>query len=548
MADEEEHVIDEGGEGGEGPDGDVDEKAQDDGSKSRSSSKPKADPEDQPQRSVPQNRNASTRNNTDALKGLGITPILTKTSPSRPNSPGPTSSTLQEPIQAGPSPSAPSAPSAPATTTTTTNNNTNDPGTAAHIKSPIKKKRNTHIVPTSGAFVPFRSGKTELNAGILHLYRDKQEVETLLMNARRRVSSRVEEEGSDGDGTSEEEGGNNPELSEEELRSIKGTGTVLAVLAVPSYMTTQDFLHFVGPVRKSVSHFRIVKDSFPNRYMVLMKFRDTRSADLFYRQFNGRQFNSLEPEECHVVYVKSIEFKSQAIPPYAFPPIPDESNALFFSTKGTGGGNARSGGGSNNLGGSPASAVSGSSSSPSGITPVSAASTSATDSSPSPASASAVSPPTNQLIELPTCPVCLDRMDASVTGLLTILCHHTFHCNCLAKWGDSSCPVCRYSQKASLTHSTHSNPHSDPDLDEDSRNECGECGATENLWICLICGNIGCGRYQQAHAYTHFEGTSHLYALELETQRVWDYAGDNYVHRLIQNKADGKLVELPAPA
>ncbi|KAG6507108.1 hypothetical protein ZIOFF_032449 [Zingiber officinale] len=30
----------------------------------------------------------------------------------------------------------------------------------------------------------------------------------------------------------------------------------------------------------------------------------------------------------------------------------------------------------------------------------------------------------------------------------------------------------------------------------------------------------------------------------LETQRVWDYVGDNYVHRLIQSKTDGKLVEL----
>lgn len=36
--------------------------------------------------------------------------------------------------------------------------------------------------------------------------------------------------------------------------------------------------------------------------------------------------------------------------------------------------------------------------------------------------------------------------------------------------------------------------------------------------------------------------------MELETQRVWDYAGDGYVHRLIQNKADGKLVELPSAA
>lgn len=30
----------------------------------------------------------------------------------------------------------------------------------------------------------------------------------------------------------------------------------------------------------------------------------------------------------------------------------------------------------------------------------------------------------------------------------------------------------------------------------------------------------------------------------METHRVWDYAGDNYVHRLIQSKTDGKLVEL----
>lgn len=25
---------------------------------------------------------------------------------------------------------------------------------------------------------------------------------------------------------------------------------------------------------------------------------------------------------------------------------------------------------------------------------------------------------------------------------------------------------------------------------------------------------------------------------------MWDYAGDNYVHRLIQSKTDGKLIEL----
>ena len=36
-------------------------------------------------------------------------------------------------------------------------------------------------------------------------------------------------------------------------------------------------------------------------------------------------------------------------------------------------------------------------------------------------------------------------------------------------------------------------------------NKCSECGSVESLWICLICGYVGCGRYVQGHAYTHFQ-------------------------------------------
>lgn len=32
--------------------------------------------------------------------------------------------------------------------------------------------------------------------------------------------------------------------------------------------------------------------------------------------------------------------------------------------------------------------------------------------------------------------------------------------------------------------------------------------------------------------------------MQIGTNNVWDYAADNYVHRLIQNKTDGKLVQL----
>jgi hypothetical protein len=35
--------------------------------------------------------------------------------------------------------------------------------------------------------------------------------------------------------------------------------------------------------------------------------------------------------------------------------------------------------------------------------------------------------------------------------------------------------------------------------------------------------------------------------MQLGNNRVWDYVGDNFVHRLLQNKGDGKLVEGSPP-
>lgn len=40
-------------------------------------------------------------------------------------------------------------------------------------------------------------------------------------------------------------------------------------------------------------------------------------------------------------------------------------------------------------------------------------------------------------VELPTCPICLERLDVQVSGLIQILCQHSYHCSCLLKWGDS---------------------------------------------------------------------------------------------------------------
>ena len=138
--------------------------------------------------------------------------------------------------------------------------------------------------------------------------------------------------------------------------------------------------------------------------------------------------------------------------------------------------------------------------------------------------------------ELPVCSICLERMDESVSTVLTILCNHSFHGSCLAQWEDTTCPVCRYVQS--------------PDVVAEQR--CSECSSSEDLWICLICGYVGCGRYVGGHSHAHFLSTEHSYTMELvqnqNVQRVWDYVGDNFVHRLMQtDNFDGKLVESNGP-
>ncbi|KAJ8094657.1 hypothetical protein PM082_010663 [Marasmius tenuissimus] len=324
--------------------------------------------------------------------------------------------------------------------------------------SAIGKEKDNLRGPTVAKFIPQEtaSGSLNLAEGVVHLYRETSRTKNDEGDTQRLPTS-----------TSS-------------VSTREKDGVILGVLAVPSWMTPSDFLTFVAPAADSISHLRIIRDSVPNRSIALISFPKPEGAVEFSEAYNGKPFNSMEPEMCHVVNVLSVSIDT------------DESVAQSMGFLN-----------------SP------------------------------------------HIYELPTCPVCLERMDSAVTGLITVPCSHTFHCMCLSKWGDSRCPVCRYSQTLMSSHPSSSTrptpiPFSSPSTTQLS--SCSTCSSTTNLWICLICGNIGCGRYGRAHAHSHYQLTTHLYALELETQRVWDYAGDGYVHRLIQNRADGKLVELPSAA
>ena len=224
---------------------------------------------------------------------------------------------------------------------------------------------------------------------------------------------------------------------------------MMCMLGVPAKHKTPDLLQLTAPCHQDLEYMRIVHDSSPNQYMVLLKFRCQTAAKEFLSAYNGLPYNNLEPEVCSVLPVSWVEHCKES---------------EYYPGTGT---------------------------------------------------------------ELPYCTICLERMDESVSTVLTILCNHKFHSSCLAQWEDPTCPVCRYVQTPEVSHD----------------HMCLDCQAAGDLWICLVCGYVGCGRYAGGHAHQHFLDTHHCYSMELGQDRVWDYVGDNFVHRLVQNTEDGKLVQ-----
>lgn len=335
---------------------------------------------------------------------------------------------------------------------------------------------------TKAKYLPLETKNTEVGWGVVHFYREAEESPGLNM-----VETQDGEEEAKGDDCS-----------------------TLCIPAVPAYMSPGDFLGFVGGKwRDDISHCRMVMTSKMNRYLVLLKFREGKRASAWRQEFDGKVFNAMEvslhtlldpryhiseanqrqPQICHAVFVKSITFET-----------PNRRKSSH------------------------------------GLSALSASAGMSSTLRPFP-------PPTPNLVELPTCPVCLERMDET-NGLMTIPCSHVFHCTCLQNWKGAGCPVCRFTNTSPGAGSDPSNPYTQP-FGSHVSNLCSVCDCIDDLWICLICGYVGCGRYKGGHAKDHWKETAHSFSLELETQHVWDYAGDMWVHRLIRDKGDGKVVELP---
>ena len=139
------------------------------------------------------------------------------------------------------------------------------------LKHPSRRASTSVGLATKGKFIPSDLKDTDVGWGVVHLYRDGQETPGLYDEPGRSI-----------------EGSSEKTFNEEDC-------TTLCILAVPSYMTPSDFLGFVGEqTREEVSHFRLIRTSRANKYMVLMKFRDAKRAREWRKEWNEKPFNSME--------------------------------------------------------------------------------------------------------------------------------------------------------------------------------------------------------------------------------------------------------------
>jgi len=135
-----------------------------------------------------------------------------------------------------------------------------------------------------------------------------------------------------------------------------------------------------------------------------------------------------------------------------------------------------------------------------------------------------------------SCPLCLEAIATSCPRSFTSCCSHVFHINCISKLTGAQCPICRFQHDASPLTFTECSQCRWQNRDREAAS--GDGSGPGDLWVCLVCGFIGCGSSHEYHIRAHYETCLHAYAMNTESRRVWDFAGDGYVHRLILLKSD----------
>ena len=85
---------------------------------------------------------------------------------------------------------------------------------------------------------------------------------------------------------------------------------MMCMLGVPAKHKTPDLLQLTAACHQDLEFIRIVHDSSPNQYMVLLKFTSQEAAQEFHTVYNGLPYNNMEPEVSSLKLSKIILHKN----------------------------------------------------------------------------------------------------------------------------------------------------------------------------------------------------------------------------------------------
>lgn len=304
----------------------------------------------------------------------------------------------------------------------------------------------------------------------------------------------------------------------------------LCVLRVPSFMIPVELINYFNSYIKDISTMEIFRydenednlstfdteelidsDNNNSRYLVLIRLRSLEVCKEFVRDFDGNILTTIEPCICALRFVKAIEQDEASTSSSSSSTVSSKT----MKNKGERDRNIHK-------------SISEDKATLSGFQAF------------------------NE-----QCPFCLENLTSNI---FRTCCNHSFHIACVSKLVGPQCPVCRFQH----------------DLDDSYLSQCSICGHNgiaitdtnhsrgqqlrhethgaftnhQDLWLCLVCGFLGCGSSHCYHIKQHYNDHLHAYAMNVGNGRVWDFAGDGFVHRLVLSNnpsSEVNLQDLDAP-
>ncbi|KAF7587566.1 hypothetical protein BBP40_007031 [Aspergillus hancockii] len=135
-----------------------------------------------------------------------------------------------------------------------------------------------------------------------------------------------------------------------------------------------------------------------------------------------------------------------------------------------------------------------------------------------------------------------DDIDKSSSGLMTaiegVMNAMTFSKREEVKAWEQEFVPCEHTLSLNQNDSRH--------IESRDLSHCSMCDLKENLWLCLDCGNLGCGRSQfggiggNSHALAHSDLTSHAVAVKLGSITA-DGSADVYCYKCNEERTDPDL-------